>query len=109
MLRLKNEMYWAVIFCFLFLTLIFPELCCAETLDGGGDFDALLLAVLDLLNGSILTAALVFSIVGFGISIALFPHNRETIEKGARVVLGLIIAAKGAGFVANALGLSWLI
>ena len=109
MVRLKDEMYWTVIFCFLSLTLIFPELCLAETLDGGGEFDALLLEILDLLNDSILTAALVFAVVGFGISMALFPQNRETIERGARVVIGLIIAAKGSGFVADALGLSFLI
>lgn len=102
----KNSVYLIVFLIALYI--LFPAFCWAETLDGG-EFDALLLAVLDVLNGSILTAALVFSVVGFGISIALFPHNRETIEKGARIVLGLIIAAKGAGFVANALGLSWLI
>jgi len=104
---IKNAVCLIVLLVTIYVLL--PVICWAETLDGSGEFDSLFLAILDLLNGPILTAALVFSVVGFGISIALFPHNRETIEKGARIVLGLIIAAKGAGFVAGALGLSFLI
>lgn len=86
-----------------------PAICLAETLDGSHEFDALLIAIIDVLNGPILTTALVFSIVGWGISLALFEQRRELMEKGGRVVTGLIIAAKGAGFVANALDLSFLI
>ncbi len=104
---IKNRFY--TIMALVALYVLFPVLSWAETIDGGGEFDSLLLAILDLLNGPILTSALVISVVGFGITIALFPSNRETIERGARVVLGLLIAAKGAGFVANALGLSCLI
>ena len=91
------------------LFLAFPELCFAGKIDGGKSFDDLLIAILEILEGSVLTATLVFSVVGFGISIALFPHNRETVERAARIVLGLIIAAKGAGVVSSALGLSFLI
>ncbi len=86
-----------------------PELCFADTIDGSGDFDDLLIEILEILEGSVLTAALIISVIGFGMSIAMFPNNRETIERGARIVLGLMIAAKGAGFIAGALGLSCLI
>ena len=86
-----------------------PGLCFAETIDGSGPFDDLLIEILEVLEGTVLTAALIISIVGFGVSLALFPNNRETIERGARIVLGLMIAAKGAGFIAGALGLSFLI
>lgn len=86
-----------------------PALCLAETLDGSHEFDALLIAIIDVLNGPILTTALIFSVVGWGISLALFEQRRELLEKGGRVVIGLIIAAKGAGFVAEALDLSFLI
>lgn len=91
------------------LCLVFPAICLAETLDGDGKFDALLIAIIDVLNGPILTTALIFSVVGWGISLALFEQRRELLEKGGRVVIGLIIAAKGAGFVADALDLSFLI
>jgi type IV secretory pathway VirB2 component (pilin) len=89
--------------------LLFPALCLADKIDGGGEFDALLIAIIDLLNGPILTTALVFSIVGWGISLALFEQRRELLEKGGRIVIGLIIAAKGAGFVAGVLDLSFLV
>ena len=86
-----------------------PELCFADTIAGPGDFDDLLIEIIEILEGSVLTAVLIISVVGFGISIAMFPNNRETIERGARIVLGLMIAAKGTGFIANALGLACLI
>ena len=86
-----------------------PEFCFADTIDGSGPMDDLLIEIIGILEGSVLTAALIISVVFFGVSIALFPNNRETIERGARIVLGLMIAAKGAGFISGALGLSFII
>jgi len=98
-----------IIFIILVVLSFVPEFCFADTIDGSGPFDDLLIEILEILEGPVLTAALIISVIGFGISIAMFPNNRETIERGARIVLGLMIAAKGAGFIANALGLACLI
>jgi type IV secretory pathway VirB2 component (pilin) len=86
-----------------------PAICLADKIDGNHAFDPLLIAILDVLQGSILTAVLIVSVVAWGISLALFEQRRELLEKGGRIVIGLIIAAKGAGFVADALNLSFLI
>ena len=86
-----------------------PGLCFADTIDGSGPFDDLFIEILEILEGSVLTAALIFSVVGFGISLALFPHDRETIKRATVIVVGLMIAVKGAGFIAGVFGLSFLI
>ncbi len=86
-----------------------PAMGIAETIDGNGDFDALLIEILDVLESSVLTFAAVGSIIVYGCGLAFFPNNHDTFQRGARIILGLIIAAKGAGFVTSALGLSFLI
>lgn len=110
--KLKSIMQESVvitIFLIVTLGMLFPEWCFAASLSGTGPFDDLLISILEILEGSLLTATLVVSVVGFGISYALFHHNRETMERATRIVLGLIIAVQGTGVVAGALNLSFLI